>query len=280
MLAARHTLTKGIFVAEILKQIIEHKQAEVALLKSQRPEGRLLAQLRDAPPPRDFVAALANASGMAVIAEIKKASPSAGLLRRDFDPAAIAREYARHGASCLSVLTDECFFQGSLADLQKVRQAVDLPLLRKDFLIDRYQVFEARAAGADCILLIAECLDDGRLRELYFLADELGMTALVELHDPANLDRVLRLQPLLLGVNNRDLRTFATDLGHTLSMAARIPPGCLLVSESGIQNAADVALLAEAGVRAVLVGETLMRAQTVGAKLQELRGAGARESAG
>jgi len=262
-------------VPGILQKIVEQKRREVALARAHCPEVELLGQMAQAPPARDFVGALRQCAGVAIIAEIKKASPSAGVLSAQFDPAAIAQEYARHGAACLSVLTDEPFFQGSLADLRAVRGAVELPLLRKDFLIDRYQVYQARAAGADCILLIAECLDDCSLRELYFLAHDLGMQALIELHDPGNLERVLRLEPPLVGINNRDLTTFTTDLACTLSMAARVPPGCLLVSESGIRDSGDVARLAAAGVRAILVGETLMRAASIGAKLAELRQGGA-----
>ena len=209
---------------------------------------------------------------MQVIAEVKKASPSAGVMKADFDPAAVARLYERHGAACVSVLTDGPFFQGDLADLESVRAAVDLPILRKDFILDRLQLLEARAAGADAVLLIAEVLDDETLPRLLREAAELGLQALVELYDRDNLPRVLAAGARLVGVNNRDLRTFETRLEHTLELAARMPAGVCLVSESGVRTRADVERLQAAGVRAVLVGETLMRAPDVGAKLRELRG--------
>jgi len=196
----------------------------------------------------------------------------AGLIRADFDPVAIARTYAEHGAACVSVLTDEPFFQGRLSDLEQVRAAVAPPVLRKDFILDRYQLLEARAAGADAVLLIAEILDEESLPRLFRQAHELGMQCLVELYDAENLPRVLGAGARLVGVNNRDLRTFVTRLEHTLELAGRLPPGCCLVSESGIRTRDDVLRLQAAGVRAVLVGETLMRAPDVGAKLDELRG--------
>ena len=193
--------------------------------KSKRPGARpfesLVERLPDAPPVCDFAAALRVAPACAVIAEVKKASPSAGLIRAEFDPVAIAQTYAAHGAACISVLTDRQFFQGCLDDLTAVRNAVSIPVLRKDFLLERYQVLEARVAGADCILLIAECLDDCRLRDLYFYASELGMESLIEIYDPDNLDRVLKLGPALVGINNRNLRTFVTDLSTRSRFAAR-----------------------------------------------------------
>jgi indole-3-glycerol phosphate synthase len=219
---------------------------------------------------RDFRAALEAGPGVAVIAEVKKASPSAGVLREDFDPAAIARAYAANGAGCISVLTDGPSFQGSLHHLELVRAAVDVPLLRKDFVIDRYQLLEARAAGADAVLLIAEVLAGDALPRLLAQSRELGMEALVELYDRENLPRVLAGGARLVGVNNRDLRTFRTDLGHTLELARAVPPGVCLVSESGIRGRADVERLRAAGVRAVLVGESLMRAPDVGAALREM----------
>jgi len=219
---------------------------------------------------RDFAAALKAGSGMRVIAEVKKASPSAGLIRAEFDPVEIARTYAEHGAACISVLTDGPFFQGSLDDLIAVRNAVSIPVLRKDFMLDRYQVLEARVAGADCILLIAECLDDCTMRDLYFYASELGMESLIEIYDPENLDRVLKLGPALIGINNRNLRTFVTDLAHSITLRPRVPADCVLVSESGIHTRADVERLEQAGIRAMLVGETLMRSADIGAKLREL----------
>jgi indole-3-glycerol phosphate synthase len=256
----------------ILSQIIERKKVEVAEAKRLRPEPCLLDQIEVAPPVRDFVAALRSATDIGLIAEVKKGSPSAGIIRPDFDPVQIAQTYERHGASCLSVLTDEHFFLGHLDDLRAVRAAVGIPVLRKDFMIDRYQVLEARAAGADCILLIAECLDDCHLRDLYFYASELGMESLIELYDVENLDRVLKLEPALMGINNRDLRTFVTDLDHTTRLARQIPTTTLLVSESGIKTRADIDRVKAGGARAILVGETLMRSPQIGPAVDELMG--------
>jgi indole-3-glycerol phosphate synthase len=207
---------------------------------------------------------------MRVIAEIKQASPSAGVIRSDFDPLQLARQYTAGGADCLSVLTDVDFFQGRLEYLTGARGETTVPVLRKDFLYDRYQIWEARAAGADCVLLIAECLDDCHLRDLYFLASELGMAALIELHDPENLDRVLKLEPELVGVNNRDLRTFQTDLNHSIELRRQVTHDCVFVSESGIRTPADVQRLAAAGIGAILVGESLMRTGNVGEGLRQL----------
>jgi indole-3-glycerol phosphate synthase len=209
---------------------------------------------------------------MAVIAEVKRASPSAGLIREDFDPVAIARIYEQNGASCISVLTDAPYFQGRLDYLRAVRQAVGVPVLRKDFLLDDYQLVEARCAGADAVLLIAEILDDASLRQLLSETHRLGMQALVELYDAENLQRVLDAGAKLVGVNNRDLRSFVTRLEHTLDLAPRLPEECCLVSESGIRTYEDIKRLRTAGVRAVLVGETLMRAPDIGAQLRELLG--------
>jgi indole-3-glycerol phosphate synthase len=207
-----------------------------------------------------------------LIAEIKKASPSAGLIRADFDPVAIARIYEQHGANCLSILTDEKYFQGRLDYLTAVRATVALPVIRKDFIIDRYQVLEARVAGADCILLIAECLNDCEMRDLYFYASELGMDALIEIHDEENLDRVLKLEPGMIGINNRNLKAMVTDLQHTIRLSPRIPADCLLVSESGIKTPADVEQLQQAGARAMLVGESLMKQPDIGAAVDRLLG--------
>lgn len=259
-------------VENVLIQIIDHKRGEVAEAKRLRPANGLQEQLAHAPAVRDFAQALRSKSDMALIAEVKKASPSAGIIRTDFDPVAIAKTYEQHGAACLSVLTDEKFFQGHLDYLRAVRSAVQIPVLRKDFIIDRYQVLEARAAGADCILLIAECLDDCHLRDLYFYASELGMESLIEIYDPENLDRVLKLEPALVGVNNRDLRSFVTDLDHTIRLAPRLAPATLLVSESGIKTRADVDRLRAGGARAILVGETLMRSPDIGQAVDELLG--------
>ena len=256
----------------ILSKIIARKRIEVEEAKRLRPEASLLEQLDAASPVRDFVSALRAAPDIGLIAEVKKGSPSAGIIRADFDPVMIAKTYERHGASCLSVLTDEHFFLGHLDYLRAVRQTVSIPVLRKDFMIDRYQVLEARAAGADCILLIAECLDDCHLRDLYFYAYELGMESLIELYDVENLDRVLKLEPALMGINNRDLRSFVTDLEHTVRLAKQVPSTTLLVSESGIKTRADIDRVKAGGARAILVGETLMRSPEIGPAVDELMG--------
>lgn len=263
----------------ILSRIIDHKRLEVAEAKLRRPPERLIEQLDTAPPVRDFVGALRADSDIGLIAEVKKGSPSAGVIRPDFDPVQIALTYEQHGAACLSVLTDEQFFLGSLDYLKAVRQAVKIPVLRKDFMIDRYQVLEARVAGADCILLIAECLDDCQLRDLYFYASELGMESLIELYDAENLDRVLKLEPALMGINNRDLRTFVTDLDHTGRLARQVPSSTLLVSESGIKVRADIDRVKAGGARAVLVGETLMRSPDIGSAVDTLLGRNRHSSA-
>jgi indole-3-glycerol phosphate synthase len=259
----------------VLDKIVAAKRVEVDAARRAKPWEALAEEAAAARPPRDFVktlAAGASSVGIGVIAEVKRASPSAGLIRREFDAVEIARIYERHGANCVSVLTDESFFQGHLDHLRAVRQAVSLPVLRKDFLLDRYQVLEARAAGADCVLLIAECLDDCRLRELYFYAAELGMDALIEIYEPENLERVLKLEPPVVGINNRNLKKMATDLEHSIRLRRQIPSAVLVVSESGIRTRDDVLRLQEAGIGAMLVGETLMRAKDIGAKLDELLG--------
>jgi indole-3-glycerol phosphate synthase len=257
---------------DILAKIVSSKRREVAQSKAAVPEAELERRVGDAAPVRDFHAALAGGPGVRLLAEIKKASPSAGVLRADFDPVAIARTYAENGAAALSVLTDEPFFQGKLAYLSAVRAAVNLPLLRKDFLLERYQLLEARVAGADAVLLIAEILDDAQLPHMIREAATLGLHALVELYDPANLPRVLAAGATIIGVNNRNLRTFVTRLEHTLELAPQLPPGCVLVSESGIKTKADILRLQSAGVHAVLIGETFMRARDVGMKVRELMG--------
>jgi indole-3-glycerol phosphate synthase len=259
-------------MTDVLREIIDNKRSELDRAKSTLPARELERRLADAPPVRGFAAALSAHGPVALVAEVKRASPSAGVIRGDVDPVNVARAYEKSGAACLSVLTDKKFFHGSLDDLVQVRQAVSIPVLRKDFLIDRYQVLEARAAGADCVLLIAECLDNCRLRDLYFYASELGMDALVEIYDGENLDRVLDLDPAILGINNRNLRTFDTDLAHTLTLAPRAAGRTILVSESGIRTGEDVARLQGAGVRAILVGETLMRSDDVTATIAALLG--------
>ena len=256
----------------ILDKIVAKKQTEVAEAKSAMPEGALREQLASAPPVRNFLAALSAGPPIRLIAEVKKASPSKGIIRADFEPVAIAKIYEQHGASCLSVLTDESFFQGSLDYLRRIRKEVDLPLLRKDFVIDPYQVLEARTAGADAVLLIAECLDDELLERLYNAIIELGMTALVELYDPANLPRVLRIGTRLVGINNRDLHTFQVDLEHTMRLRRDIPTDKIVVGESGIRTRQDVERLQAAGVQAMLVGETLMANADIGAAVDALLG--------
>jgi len=256
----------------ILDQIVARKRLEIKSAQQERPARDLEARLKGALPVRDFRAALERPGICQIIAEVKKASPSAGVLRVDFDPVAIARIYEKHDAACISVLTDEPFFQGSLAHLFAIRSAVQAPLLRKDFILDRYQLLEARLAGADAVLLIAEILNDEQLRSLLKEAGELGLQALVELYDSENLSRVVESGTRLIGINNRDLRTFMTRLEHTLELASRVPADCCLVSESGIRSRQDILHLAQAGVRAALIGETLMRAPDIGAKLGELLG--------
>lgn len=259
-------------VANVLEQIVERKRQEVAVAMRAVSAAELSARLNRAPAVRDFVAALRAKRPPALIAEIKRASPSAGIIRADFDPVAIAGTYERNGAACISVLTDERHFRGSLEDLRRVRAAVSAPVLRKDFILDPYQVLEARVAGADCVLLIAECLDDAALHDLHGYAAELGMQSLVEIHEPDNLKRVLSLSPALLGINNRDLKSFVTDLAHSVRLKARVPDDVLVVSESGIHDRSDVDRLQAAGIDAMLVGETLMRAEDMGAKVKELVG--------
>jgi indole-3-glycerol phosphate synthase len=262
-------------MSNVLDEIVAHKRTEIAEAKQRRPAAVLESELKSAAPVRDFVAALQSSAeriGIGMIAEVKKASPSAGLIRADFDPVAIAKTYAANGAACISCLTDEKYFQGWLEYLVAIKQAVSLPVLRKDFIVDRYQVLEARAAGADAILLIAECLDDCHLRDLYFYASELGMECLIELYEPDNLDRVLKLQPPLVGVNNRNLKTMITDFDQTIRLAPRIAAQSLLVAESGIRTRADVERLQAAGCQAILVGESLMRSNDIGASVRELLG--------
>jgi len=259
-------------VSDVLSEICQTKRTEIAAAKSRVSETELKARLAEVDPPRDFLAALKSATGVGLIAEVKKASPSAGLIREDFDPVEIARTYESAGAACISCLTDESYFKGKLEYLTAIRNAVEIPVMRKDFILDRYQVTEARAAGADCILLIAECLDDCTMRDLYFYSSELGMECLVEIYDPENLDRVLKLEAPLIGINNRNLRTFVTDLKHSTNLAARVPDTVYLVSESGIRERSDVEHLLQFGVRGILVGETLMRQENIAAKVRELTG--------
>jgi indole-3-glycerol phosphate synthase len=249
----------------VLERIVAAKRAEVAAARKRTPQVKVDA----APAVRDFVGAL-RAKRPAVIAEIKRASPSKGLLRNDFDPAAIAKSYAGGGAACMSVLTDKEFFQGAPEHLAAARAACTLPVLRKDFLIDPYQVYESRAPGADCVLLIAACLKDREMRELEKLAQGVGMAVLVEVHDAAELERALALETPLLGINNRNLRSFETRLETTLELLPRIPADRLVITESGILSRADVARMRSHGVQAFLVGEAFMRANDPGAALADL----------
>jgi indole-3-glycerol phosphate synthase len=258
--------------AEFLQRIVARKTAEIAQAKARVPEQVLRAQAAAAPPPRDFLAALQGGPPIRLIAELKKASPSKGLLRTDYQPETIAQIYQQHGAACLSVLTDTEFFQGSLNDLQRVRAAVNLPILRKDFILDSYQVLEARSAGADAVLLIAECLDQDTLTRLYQEVVAWGMTPLVELHQPENLPRVLHLQPRLIGINNRNLHTFQVDLEQAIRLRPKIPPECLVVAESGIRTRQDVLRLQAAGIQAMLVGEAFMTQPDIGAAVDRLLG--------
>ncbi|MEQ8232508.1 MAG: indole-3-glycerol phosphate synthase TrpC [Gammaproteobacteria bacterium] len=260
-------------MTDILTEIVAHKQTEVTARRAARSLAELEAALAGVEPPRGFVAALrqAIASGRAgVIAECKKASPSKGIIRADYDPAAIAASYARGGAACLSVLTDERYFQGADAHLVAARASCTLPVIRKDFMVDPYQVVESRALGADCILLIVACLSDLQLDELARAATGLGMDVLVEVHDRTELERALRLRTPMIGINNRDLKRFVTDLGTTIGLLRDIPSDRLVVSESGIHAPEDVARLREHGVNAFLVGEAFMRAADPGARLAEL----------
>ena len=257
----------------ILDTILAAKRLEVAAAKQRVPLAHMERQAREAPRPRDFAGALRaklEAGLPAVIAEIKKASPSKGLLRRDFDPAAIARGYEQGGAACLSVLTDAQFFQGAAAHLAAARGACALPALRKDFILDAYQVHEARALGADCILLIASCLASAQMLELEAAAHALGMAVLVEVHDAAELERALQLSTPLIGINNRDLRTFETRLETTLDLLRHVPEGRIVVTESGIASPEDVARMRAGGVHAFLVGEAFMRAGDPGQALNSL----------
>lgn len=256
----------------ILDDILVQTRQTIAADQSIMPAAELEARVADAPPTRDFVGALASGDDVRLIAEVKKASPSAGLIREDFDPVNLARAYQVGGAACISVLTDQPFFQGRLEYLRQIRDAVDLPLLRKDFIVDRYQILQARDAGADCVLLIAECLSATEMKELHDQAVELGMATLIELFDPENLDAVLATQTRLVGINNRDLRTFKTSLQHTLDLCPRIPADRWVVGESGIRTHQDVLRLGKGGVKAVLVGESLMRQPDITVATRQLLG--------
>jgi len=260
-------------MSDILERILSVKRQEVEAALRHKSLVTLRADAAAAEPPRDFVGALRGAMAVGrpgIIAEIKKASPSKGILRADFDPVQIARTYARHGATCLSVLTDEQFFQGRPEYLAQARAASGLPALRKDFLVDSYQIYEARALGADAVLLIVAALELTRMQELEAIAESLGMSVLVEIHDASELTAALCLRTPLLGINNRNLRTFDTRLETTLSLLPDIPSDRLVITESGIGSPADVARMRTHGVHAFLVGEAFMRAADPGAELSRL----------
>lgn len=260
-------------VPDILERILAVKREEVAQAKAAKPLAVIEAEARAQPPARDFVGAIrarVAAGQPAVIAEIKKASPSKGVIRADFRPAEIAADYAAHGAACLSVLTDRQFFQGAPEFLQAARAACGLPVLRKDFLVDPYQIVEARAMGADAILLIAAALDLATMQAFEATADELGLGVLVEVHDGDELERALQLQTPLIGINNRNLRTFDVSLQTTLDLLPRLPPGRVVVAESGVLTGEDVTVLRDHQVHAFLVGEAFMRAPQPGEALARL----------
>jgi indole-3-glycerol phosphate synthase len=260
-------------MSDILNKIVAVKHQEVAAAMRRKPLDAVRFDAESRVLTRDFAGALRAkiaAGKPAVIAEVKKASPSKGVLRADFIPADIAQSYAEHGAACLSVLTDKDFFQGSVDYLKQARASCDLPVLRKDFIVDPYQVYESRVMGADCILLIAACLDDAQMASLEALAMALDMAVLVEVHDRGELERALKLKTSLLGINNRNLQTFEVSLDTTLTLLQEVPADRLLVTESGVATPADVARLRAAGVNAFLVGEAFMRAEDPGVALAAL----------
>lgn len=262
----------------VLSEILADKRTEIDLARRKTPLGELQRMVLDLPRPRDFVHALASAPAPALIAEVKRSSPSKGILRHDFDPVAIAMAYAENGAACVSVLTDERHFGGSIAHLGAVRAEIGLPLLRKDFIIDEYQVVESRVAGGDAVLLIAAALQRSELLRLSSAAAALGLAVIVEVHDESELDDALATRATLIGINNRDLHVFRTAIETTLTLAPKVPSDRMVVSESGIKTRADVERLGQAGVRAVLVGEALIRADDVGAKVRELVGHGVNDA--
>ncbi len=256
----------------ILDDIIAYKRQEVVELRERVPLADVIARARDAQSTRGFGKALSIGNGIRLIAEVKKASPSKGVIRQDFDPVGIATTYESSGASCISVLTDRRFFQGGLEHLINIRPAVDIPLLRKDFIIDPYQIYEARAAGADAVLLISASLERRQIEDFLGISRGLGMDALVESHTYKDLDKALYAGAAIIGINNRDLRTFTVDIGTTLSLMKDIPKDRIVVSESGISTRDDVVMLEKAGVDAILVGEGLMREKDIAGKVKELLG--------
>ena len=262
----------------ILKEIVHHKRGELEETKQRVPLADLKARLADMPPVRDFAYAICPAGspgqGIRIIAEIKQASPSADILRQPFDPVSIAQVYQQNGAAAISVLTEQRYFKGALEHLSQVRQVTSLPLLRKDFIFDEYQLYEARVHGADAVLLIAAILSPRDMDALYAKAIELGLCPLIEVHGWVELEWTLALDPKIVGINNRNLKNFETNLGVTLAMLADIPEGKLVISESGIHTRKDIERLEKAGVAAALVGEELMRAPDMGLRLRQLLGQG------
>ncbi len=258
---------------DILQQIIQYKKTEIESSAKRMPLRTLSRLIDSCPPSRGFIEAInvrLQFQQPAVIAEIKRASPSKGLLRNNFNPVAIAKSYEQNGAACLSILTDEKFFQGSNEYLSKVHEICPLPILRKDFIMDAYQVYEARVIGADCILLIVAILDDAQLQDFADLATHLGMDVLVEVHNQQELERALSINIRLIGINNRDLKTFDTDLKITLNLLGQIPKKHIVVSESGIHTPEDIALLSDVGVHTFLIGEAFMKADDPGTALSQL----------
>jgi indole-3-glycerol phosphate synthase len=259
--------------ADILNRILQRKSEEIAVAREQAPLEQLQQQLKSVSAPRGFIRSLRDKQSggtSAVIAEIKKASPSKGVIREDFDPVAIARSYATGGASCLSILTDRDFFQGHDDYLVAARNACRLPVIRKEFIVDPYQVYQARAIGADCILLIVAALEEQALKDLYSLSGDLGMDTLVEVHNQHELEQAMQLELDIIGINNRDLHSFETSLSTTLDLLNQLPETCLVVTESGIHRSEDVQLMRDHGVNSFLVGEAFMRAEDPGAELQAL----------
>ena len=256
----------------ILDTIIAHKQQELQIEEEQVPLATLKSKLANLPPTKDFRAAIAQSGNINLIAEVKKKSPSKGIIREDFDPIQIAETYAKNGAAAISVLTDVRFFDGRLDYLSSIRQVVDVPLLRKDFTIDPYHIYQARVAGADAILLIVAALTKDQLREFMDIAESLSLASLVEVHTDTELKIALDVEAEIIGINNRDLRTFHTDLATTFSLREFLPTGKVVVSESGIYTRADVESLREAGVNAILVGESLMRSPDIGEQVRKLIG--------
>ncbi|MBT7427449.1 MAG: indole-3-glycerol phosphate synthase TrpC [Betaproteobacteria bacterium] len=263
----------GSSTSNILNKILDTKREEIRLTSGYRPLSELEVEVQSAPSVRDFEVAIRSkiaAGQSAVIAEVKKASPSKGVIREHFDPIEIAQSYERHGAACLSVLTDRDYFMGAAEYLVAARSATQIPVLRKDFIIDPYQIYEARCMGADCILLIVAALEQSQMENLERIAMQLGMSVLVEAHSREEFERATRLQTMLIGVNNRDLRSFETSLQTTLSLLSDLPSGRILITESGIHRREDVALMRDRGVNAFLVGEAFMRQQDPGLALKSL----------